>query len=142
MKYAFASEGWVSFMHGMIVDRIASLGEEGKTIAYSFCEVFHNPPAEISGGRDRVAWHYRLKDGVVTVEPTEIADADVTISGDYAAILPLARYDTQGDPARAAELAGMAAALTKAGKLQVSGNRAARNPHLADFHDLIARVTA
>jgi hypothetical protein len=142
MKYAFASPGWIAFMHGMIVERVRRFQTEQPDIGWSICEVFTNPPAELSADGAPLAWHCVVKDGELRFGTTEIDDVEFKVIVDYAAVVPLGRYDTRGDPERKAELGRMGQALRDAGKMQVIGDRSARDPRVGDFHDQIARVTA
>jgi hypothetical protein len=142
MKYAFASPGWMAFMHGMMVDRAARLLEEAPDVAWSICEVFTDPPRELSPDGAPLAWHAVVQDGKVEFGASERDDVDVKITVDYAAVVPLGRYDTRGDPGRAAELAALGQGLRDRGLMCVIGDRLARDPRVGNFHDAIARVTA
>ncbi|MDZ4375303.1 MAG: hypothetical protein U1C74_28295, partial [Phenylobacterium sp.] len=105
-------------------------------------EVFTDPPAALSPDGSPLAWHCRVEAGAVTFAATETDDVAFKVIVDYAAVVPLGRYDTQGEPARQAELAAMAQALRDTGRMRVIGDRSGRDPRVGDFHDLIARVTA
>lgn len=142
MKYAFASPSWMAFMHGMMVDRAARLFAEAPDIAWSICEVFTDPPRELSPDGRPLAWHAIVEGGEVRFEATETDEAEVKVVIDYAAVVPLGRYDTRGDPARQAELAAMGQALRDKGLMTVIGDRSKRDPRIGNFHDAIARVTA
>jgi hypothetical protein len=142
MKYAFASPGWMAFMHGMMTERARRLFAEAPEVAWSICEVFTDPPRDLSPDGRPLVWHAVVRDGQVTFGDTVRDDVDVRIVVDYQAVLPLGRYDTRGDPARAAELAAMGQALRDRGLMTVVGDRSGRDPRIGDFHDAIARVTA
>lgn len=142
MKYAFASPGWMAFMHGLVTERARRFQTEAPDIAWSICEVFTDPPPELSPDGSPLAWHCIVRDGEVIFDATERDDVEFKVIIDYAAVVPLGRYDTLGEPARQAELAGMAQALREAGKMQVIGDRSGRDPRVGDFHDVIAKVTA
>jgi len=142
MTYAFASPGWMAFMHGLVTERVRRFQTEALDISWSLCEVFTDPPADLSPDGSPLAWHCIVRDGEVTFGEGERDDVDVKIVIDYEAVVPLGRYDTRGEPARQAELAAMAQALRDAGKMQVIGDRSKRDPRVGDFHDIIARVTA
>lgn len=139
MKYAFASPGWMAFMHGLIVERVAGLPRD---VAWSLCEVFTDPPPDLSPDGRPIAWHAVVRDGQVEFGATERDDVEVKITIDYEACVPLGRYDTRGEPERAAELAAMAQDLRDRGLMSVRGDRAGRDPRAGNFHDVIARVTA
>jgi hypothetical protein len=141
MSYEFASPGWTAFMHGMITANVARLGAEADGLRWSICEVFTDPPAHLSPSGAPIAWFCRVVGDQVTFGDGEIDDAEMKVTVDYAAVLPLGRYDTAGDPDRAAELARMSAGLVANGQLTRVGDRAARDPRMPNLHDLIARVT-
>lgn len=141
MKYAFASPGWMAFMHGLVTERVRRFQTEAPEIAWSICEVFTDPPAELSPDGSALAWHCIVRDGEVIFEAAETDDVAFKVVIDYDAVVPLGRYDTRGEPARKAELGAMAQALRDSGKMRVIGDRSLRDPRVGDFHDLIARVT-
>lgn len=130
MTYAFASPGWMAFMHGLVTERVRRFQTEAPDIAWSICEVFTDPPAELSPDGSPLAWHCIVKDGEVTFSPTETDDVEFKVIADYAAVVPLGRYDTRGEPARQAELAAMAQALRDAGRMRVVGDRSRRDPRV------------
>jgi hypothetical protein len=143
MTYEFASPGWMAFMHGMISARMADLGEAARTVNFSICEVFTDPPASLSPSGAPLAWHCVIRNGVIEFGNTERQDVEVRIVADYQSILPLARHDySSGDPERAAEVAAQGQALRESGKLVMHGSRAQRDPRIGNLHDPIARVTA
>ena len=57
MKYPFASVGWMAFMHGLIVERVRRFAIEAPDVAWSICEVFTDPPEELSIDGSPLAWH-------------------------------------------------------------------------------------
>lgn len=142
MRYAFASPGWMAFMHGLVIERVRRFQTEAPDIAWSICEVFTDPPAELSPDGAPLAWHCIVNNGEVTFGLTEVDDVEFKVVIDYDAVVPLGRYDTRGEPARQAELGAMAQVLRDSGKMRVIGDRSRRDPRVGDFHDLIARVTA
>ena len=142
MKYVFGSPGWMAFMHGMIVERASRLAQTDPAIGWSICEVFTDPPADLSPNGAPIAWHAVVRNGEVRFGATEIDDVEVKIVVDYSGVLPLGRYDTRGDPARQAELSAMSAALISAGRMKVFGDRSRRDPRVGNLHDPIAQVTA
>jgi hypothetical protein len=141
LSYEFASPGWKAFMHGMITVNVARLGDDAKGLRWSICEVFTDPPAHLSADGAPIAWFCKVVDDEVTFGDGDVDDVEVKVIADYAAVLPLGRYDTAGDPERAAELARMSAGLVARGELTRIGDRAGRDPRMPSLHDLIARVT-
>ena len=142
MKYEFASPGWMAFMHGMLTARMEALGEAARDMNWSICEVFTDPPGSLSPDGSPLAWHCVIRDGAVEFGDTDRGDVDFRVVVDYAAVLPLGRYDAAGDPERAAELAGMGQALVAKGLMKTQGDRSRRDPRIGNLHDPIARVTA
>lgn len=141
MKYVFGGPEWTAFMYGMIVKVVAGLGASARDLNWSTCEVFTDPPAELSPDGSPLAWHCIIRDGEIEFNATECSEVDVKIVADYRAVLPLARFDTKSDENRAHQLAGMGRDLAEAGKLTVLGDRSGRDPRIGELHDLIARVT-
>jgi hypothetical protein len=142
MLYAFGSPGWMAFMHGLVVERVHRLRGEAPDIAWSICEVFTDPPRELSPNGAPLAWSCVVRDGAVQFEAADRDDVEFKVVVDYEAVVPLGRYDTRGDPDRRAELTGMSQALVASGKMRLVGDRSKRDPRVGDFHDIIARVTA
>lgn len=142
MRYAFASPGWMAFMHGLVVERVRRLCEEVPDINWSICEVFTAPPPQLSPSGAPLAWHCIVGAGAVTFGTSERDDVDFKVVVDYDAVLPLGRYDTQGKQERVQELSQMSQALIRDGRMRVIGDRTKRDPRVGDFHDIIARVTA
>jgi hypothetical protein len=143
MKYAFASHGWIAFMHGLVVERLERLRHEAPDVGWSICEVFTDPPPALSPAGAPLAWHCIVRGGELLSFGASVRDdVEFKVVADYDSIVPLGRYDTRGEPERAAELSRMSAALVAAGRMQVTGDRSGRDPRIGGFHDLIAQVTA
>lgn len=142
MLYEFASPGWMAFMHGMMCERVAALGEAAREIDWSICEVFTDPPKHLSPDGSALAWCCIVRGGEVEFSNSQRTDVDFLVVADYAAILPVGRYDTRGEADRQAELAAMAQDLVQRGLMRTTGDRARRDPRLGNAHDAIARVTA
>ncbi len=141
MKYDFAGPQWVAFMHGLICEKVAALGDQMKGLDWSFCEVFTDPPPELSPDGSPLAWSCVVKGANVEFFDDDLPGAAVRIVADYNAVLPLARYDSKGDEARAQELASMSQELVRTGKLIVHGDRTQQDSRIANLHDPIAGVT-
>jgi hypothetical protein len=108
----------------------------------SICEVFTDPPAALSPDGAPIAWSCVVSGADVDFRMQARDDVAYKVVVDYDAVLPLGRYDTRGDPARAAELRAMGQALSASGKMVVTGARPAGPSALGSFHDAIARLTA
>lgn len=140
MKYVFASPEWFACLHGIISERAASVAVTHPGQTYSICEVFTGVPSGLAAdGGTQIAWHAVIRGVDVEFGTTEIEDAAFKAWADYAAILPLAQFDTRGEPARAAELNAMVEALVAQGKLRSSGSSPGST--LFAVHDAIARLT-
>jgi hypothetical protein len=132
----------MAFLHGMQVDRARALHEVAPGIVWSICEVFTDPPPELSPDGRSLAWYSIIKDGVVSFGREARTDVEYHVVVAYADVLAIARFDTRGDPERRAELSRMSGALIEAGRMRVIGDRSRRDPRIGDFHDPMARVTA
>ncbi len=143
MKYEFASPGWMAFMHGMIAERLRRLESEAPGLSWSICEVFTDPPRRLSPDGSPLAWTCIVERGVlVAFETEERDDVEFKVFVDYETVVPLGRFDTRGEPERAAQLAALAAVARESGRMKVIGDRSKRDPRIGDFHDAIAKVTA
>jgi hypothetical protein len=143
MKYEFASRPWFAALHAIICEKAAAAAKTHPDFSYRICEVFTGVPERLAtspGGR--TAWHAIVRGGEVRFDLSEIEEADMKAVADYASVLPLANYDTQGIPERAAELQAMSQALVAAGRLTITGSSlaASANP-MASLHDTIAKLT-
>lgn len=142
MKYEFASAGWVAFLHGRISERFEAMGSDRTTVDWSICEIFSDPPAHLSPDGAPLAWHCSMRNGAFRFGTGIADDVAVTVRADYRALVPVGRYDTRGEAARAAELHAMVAALIDRGAMSVEGALTDRDPRFSDIHDIVARVTA
>jgi hypothetical protein len=132
----------MAFMHGLQVDRARELYAIAPEAGWSICQVFTDPPEQLSADGAPLAWHSIARDGAVIFGREDRADVDYHVVVAYHDVLPIARYDTRGDPERRAALAQLSASLVAAGRMRVTGDRSGDDPRIGDFHDLIARVTA
>lgn len=140
--YVFGSREWMAAFHGLVAERVAALAPANPDLTLSICEVFTNPPAALSPDGAPLAWSCVVSGGEVDFRPVARDDVAFKVVVDYDAVLPLGRYDTRGDPARAAELRAMGQALAASGKMTVTGVRASGPSALGSFHDAIAKLTA
>ncbi len=141
MKYEFASPEWCAALHGLIAERAAWEVKSKPNLRMSICEVFTGAPARFADTDGNAAWSCVINDGRVDFQRRVRDDVRFKVVGDYAAILPLGRYDTRGDPARAAELAAMALKVRESGGMTVIGERLADPQAITSIHDAIARLT-
>jgi hypothetical protein len=141
MMYEFGSVGWLAFTHGAIAQMIEAHHEIIDGTSWSMCEVFTDPPAHLSPNGAPIAWHYYVRGGRLEFGLGDRPDVDYHVSVDYDAVLPVARLDTQGDPARATELGELVQSILARGLMTVTGDAGRRDPRVRDSHDVIARVT-
>jgi len=141
-RYEFAGPEWRAFMHAIIRTRLSQLEDHGKSVDWSFCEVFTDAPEHLRTDGDAAAWHCVVEKGELTFGSTILEEPTFRVTADYAAIYPLAKYDTKGEPGRGAELGQMSQDLMAKGQLAVVGDPTALDARLGSFHDAIAAVTA
>ncbi len=143
MKYEFASRPWFAALHAIVCEKARAAAAADPDFSYTICEVFRDVPPQLAtapGGK--AAWHARISGSNVEFGLSEIDGADMKAVAEYTSVLPLAQYDTRGDPRRAAELQAMSQALVAAGRLTVSGTTpSASGGALSTLHDSIARLT-
>lgn len=142
MKYRFGSPDWLAFLHGVLRERADNMRAEGRDVSFSMCEVFTNPPVDIANAGDRLVWSCVIEDCEVDFRLSERDDVKVKVVADYEACLPICRYDTKGDPARAAKMGAMMKALRDAGSLTIIASGSGRSGTMPSVHDATARVTA
>lgn len=141
MKYSFGSPEWLAALHGIIVERATTLGQQNPRLWMSTCEVFTNAPADIADATGKIAWSCVVEGTKVDFQRTE-RDLRYKVVADYNAILPMARYAAHGDPERRAVLTDMIAKLLASGQMQRPfGNRADDPDAFPKLHDVIAGLT-
>ena len=144
MRYEFASPAWCAALHGLIAERVATEVKTKPDLTMSICEVFTNAPPHLADGDGKVAWSCVVDGPNVDFRASERDDVRTKVVGDYAAILPLGRYETRGEPDRAKALAAMAAKVREAGAMRTITDGAPARPGaqaLTSMHDAIARLT-
>lgn len=132
MKYEFGSREWLHAVEE-ILEAIVAESELDESTEFTFCEVYTDVPARISG-TGRVAWHTRLQDGVLTFVGSEADDADVKIVVDWATAARLASFEYADMPADAGE-------AMQLGRVSVTFGKNPAPPAFAAAHDRIARIT-
>jgi hypothetical protein len=141
MKYAFASPGWLAAIHGLIAERASWEIKTKPSLRMSVCEVFLNAPPALARADGVIVWSCVIDGADIDFQLRERNDVHFKVLAEYDPILPLGRFDTKGDPARAAELAGMAAALIQSGAMKTIGQRVGDPQAMTSVHDAIARLT-
>jgi hypothetical protein len=88
-KLEFASDAWLAALRELIP---VYTKRAGPGLELSLCEVFLNVPAHLDKHKTgKIAWHCRIKDGVVDFREGEADDVDWKTTTDYNFILPYAR---------------------------------------------------
>ena len=141
MRYEFASPQWLAALHGIIVERADREAEVKPQLSMSICEVFTDAPARLAGPERRIVWSCVVQGGEIDFRLAERDDVRMKVVVPYDKVLALGRYDTRGDPARAAELAAIAAALRASGDMQTIGPHHPEPQAISSVHDAIARLT-
>lgn len=142
MKYEFGSGEWLAALHGIIAERVATASAGKPLLAMSTCEVFYNAPPHLADADGKITWSCVVKGPEVDFQRREIDGIGYKVLCDYEAVLPMARYDTQGDPDRAAEMQAMIRELLASGKMsRPLGDRVKDDNSVAPLHDAIARLT-
>jgi hypothetical protein len=139
MKYEFGSRPWLAALHAIICERARAVTQPGFT--FSICEVYLEVPDHLAADH-RLAWSAFVRGQTVDFVLEERDDVDFKAIADYAAIVPLGRYDTGGQPDRMDELVALSVAVRESGKLKSVGNPPDRNAPLGSLHDAIAALTA
>ena len=143
MKYEFASSEWLAALHGIIVERAETLSKSQPNLWMSTCEVFYDAPRHLADENGKVAWSCVVNGGNVDFQRRERDDIRYKVLADYDAIVPMGRYDTRGEEARAAELQRMVGALLADGKMsRPLGDKVRDADSFPLLHDAIARLTA
>ena len=89
-KVPFASPEWVAIARTVLEEIVALHGEKGKK--FSACEVFTGAPPGMAGkDESTAAWHFHIDGKKVTVSEGSVEGADLNVSVDYEAALPMAR---------------------------------------------------
>ncbi len=129
-KLAFASPAWISAAAAILQQLVTAHGEPGRR--FSVCERFTAAPPEVSP-TGTASWYFRIDGVSVTVAPGEIPDADLQISADYEATLPIARL------VYTPEILARRAATPAPG---VKGDRSRAPAYLVELHNRLAVITA
>jgi ectoine hydroxylase-related dioxygenase (phytanoyl-CoA dioxygenase family) len=142
-RFEFLSPGWIAEAHAFLQSAVAARPEL-RDSTFSLCEAFDHAPPGLSARNDRASWHVRFGNGAIEVAPGEIADADLSVRGDYQAVLSLAQAVYAAGPEamqrarRELDHRAGAQATTMAGRMPES-------PHmqrlLIDLHEHMAART-
>lgn len=143
MKYDFCTKPWFAALHGIMAQRAVLLHRERPTHRASICEIFCAVPSALSGGTGEIVWSCVLENGRAHFRLAERDDVEFKVRAEYAAIVPIVRFDTKREPERIATLVSMVAKAQKAGRItNLIGNGYQDLPHVDSAHDLIARITS
>jgi hypothetical protein len=135
-KVELASPEWMRLFGELLRRHVATAGEDfGR---FSICEVYLDPPPHLAPGAGQIAWHCYIRGRDVEFGVGEIADADLTISGDYSFIRELARWVHRPETDEAFEALRLSG--VEAGKLTTRGDRS-RAFILRPLHNEIAELT-
>jgi len=137
-RFEFMSPTWIAMAREQILRALD--GKDLRTIRFTLCEEFTNPPEHLRpSGAQTIGFYVRLGDGQVEVGDRPINDADCTIISDYADALSVAR-----DPEAAAADPAVMAERMAAGSLKIIGDPSAAPAVLTELniHKLLAPHTA
>jgi hypothetical protein len=140
-KYEFATPEWFACLHGIAMERAAAAVARDPEVRFSMCEVLLNVPLSLSR-TGKLAWHVVIRGTAFEFDTSERDDVDMKYIADFEAVKPLAYFDTQDRPERAAELNKHVADLMAQGKLKLIGGRSPGSDTVGSFHDAIVRLTA
>jgi hypothetical protein len=88
-KFKLGSKEWLDALHKIFQDLVRVNGTPGQ--AFSFCQILHNAPDGLVGGKaGQAAFHFLVHGKTVEVHEGEM-QADITVTADYQEILPDAR---------------------------------------------------
>ncbi|MDH3640530.1 MAG: hypothetical protein OES38_00410 [Gammaproteobacteria bacterium] len=133
-KVDFASAAWIDITRRELEALVAVHGKPG--VQFGFCEIFTDAPSHISASGE-VAWYFRTNGKSVEVAAGTLKGADVTITTDYAGVLPQARqyYTPEILAERAKEPPGAAFD-------SVQGDLSLVPDYLVELHNRLAVITA
>ena len=137
-RFEFMSPTWIAMAREQILRALD--GKDLRTIRFTLCEEFTNPPEHLRpSGAQSIGFYVRLRDGQVEVGDRPINDADCTIISDYADALSVAR-----DPETAAADPAVMAERMATGRLKIIGDPSAAPAVLTELniHKLLAPHTA
>jgi len=89
-RFEFVSPGWIDSARSFMTQFVAQHSEL-RSESYSMCEAFDDAPPAFDLPNRRAAWYWRLSNGVLDVGAGEIADAVLSIRGDYQHVLSMAQ---------------------------------------------------
>src|SRR5262249_73122 len=128
--------------HGVLAQRAAIFTKLAPGFRSSICEVYYDSPKVIADEGGNIAWSCVSEGTKVDFQRTERDDVQFKVRGEYAAILELARYDTERKGERMAELGQLAEQCRAEGRMTAIRGVTFEEPDgLPPAHDLIARMT-
>jgi hypothetical protein len=132
-KVEFLSEEWLEVARDVLNEIVTRHGKPGDY--FSLCERFTDAPASIAPS-GLASWHFRINGTSVQADSGEINDADVTITTDYQAILPMARLVYSPDKA------DLRKSHADKHPSRIDGDISKVPPYLGELHNRLAVVTA
>ncbi len=144
MRYEFGGPVWLGALHATFAERVAGLvrdrPDQGAGLAFSICEVMTSPPPSVSPDGAPIAWWCVVDGPGVTFGLGENDDVGRKVTIDYAAALPLARFDTRGSVEGEVEIGRMLQAVVDQGLARRIVRDESR-PEGLNVHDAMARLT-
>ena len=133
-RVRFASPEWIAAARAILSKLAADHGKPADS--FSLCERFTDAPADLwpSG---LAAWWFRIDGASAQVGTGEIADADASVTHDYAATLPTARLVYT--PEILAERSAKRARGELSGR---QGDWSGAPAYLVELHNRLAAITA
>lgn len=133
-KLEFAGPEWIAAAREILQDLARRHGRPDDR--FSLCERFTGAPRGIAAS-GTAAWYFRIDGASAEVGPGEIADADATVTGDYAETLPIARL------VYTPEILAERKAKRERGELKAQQGDWSRAPrYLSELHNRLAVITA
>jgi len=141
-KVEFLSDGWIEAFRAVIAECFAAAGDESSPRnATLLSESYTGVPSHIAASGSR-GFSIRMREGVPSLHAEVDPSAMVRIAGEYQSMLPVSRFDSRGEPAKAQEMNAMFGGLIASGKAQATGAFDSLPAWIGGLHDRIAARTA
>jgi len=89
-RFEFVAPEWIDAARSFLEDYL-SRHPDLRNTPFAMCEAFDDAPPELDAPGNRAAWFWRLRDGRLDVGAGEIADAQLSVRGDYQHVLSMAQ---------------------------------------------------